>query len=280
MANPMPVTVGILSLDEYAARLESGSLLSAQVLCPRCRSAWLQQSGRCVCRPVVLLRILPDGHRRLELHTFDCALAWCRSCKHRPRILPACVLPRKRYGLRIQEFAVDLHVGGASLRQVAWREFAGNTFAHSTLHAWTEGAGSWALGREPGTVPRSATVAQVAAEAESRFPEARQLKRDDGEIDPERCRSLARRERLLACVWLVALAVLTAGSMPRLLAGFVEWTRACHGFSFRTGRSCTRTEHVIQQQVPPSPPGLVSRGENKWPTRGRSPPGAGSRSAH
>ena len=74
-----------------------------------------------VDRGLVLLE--PDQHGELETVPLDAtvAIARCRRCKARPRVLPCDALPRKTYGLAVIEHEVSGYSGGGrSLRQVAW----------------------------------------------------------------------------------------------------------------------------------------------------------------
>jgi len=80
--------------------------------------------------------------------TFEVALARCRTCRKRFRVLPSDVLPWKRYGLAvIAELCKADAVEDQSLRDAVWKAFIGQTPAHVTLHAWTEWLGAFVLGR-------------------------------------------------------------------------------------------------------------------------------------
>ena len=96
------------------------------------------------------------------------ALACCDRCGGRVRVLPSDILPRKLYGLSVIEHLVVAYAeGDQGLRRVAWNLAAERTPAFTTLHAWTEGLGAHALGRELGEVPGGMPHAALVRETEA-----------------------------------------------------------------------------------------------------------------
>jgi hypothetical protein len=234
-------------------------------------------SGSCVRRK--LIQFERDGHGQLQCvdRQVIIAVARCADCGARSRVLPSNVLPRKVYGLSvIEQLATRYVAGDGSLRGVAWSLLGDRTPQHTTLHAWTEGLGAHALGRDrTSTEPHSAMVAETTA----RWPQVASVAVPS--IDPRRFRSEPRHERLAA----VARLVQQAGAVPGLdvAAPLTDWRRLAIGLgvssplSFRTGRSCTPIGQVVQR--PPRSCGPCPRNPSRiLPSRTRSPPGASSRS--
>lgn len=254
-------------------------------------AAWsfaLRLTNQRVARPVVALVDDGAGEQVATRLTLQVALARCRRCGGRFRVLPADVLPHKQYGLAVIVALTEAHVeGNAPLRPAVWSTHIGQTPAHSTLHAWTEGMGAFVLGRRFGEVqkahPYQATMAITAARwsaLASAVPAA-------SPIDPARHRSDARRERLVAVAELLARArivgvaagLATSHTTPALFA----WRRYVIEFgvpaplTFRTGLLCTPSEHGAAHDRESC--GLPeSIGAAKCQIRTRSPPSASSRS--
>lgn len=206
-----------------------------------------------------VLFLEPDAHGVARVIRVEAriALACCEHCGSRPRVLPCDVLPRKHYGLAVIEHHLSaLAKGDQSLRGVAWALLGERTPAHTTLHAWSEGLGAHALGREVGDVPGSVPHSALVQETEARIPEARDV--EAPVVDERRYRSESRRERLAAVVRLLLVAVrATSTSPPRAVASWcalgLTWG-LMFPLLFRTGLSSTRIEHP------------------KVPNRARSPP--------
>jgi hypothetical protein len=185
------------------------------------------------------------------------ALACCDRCGGRVRVLPSDILPRKLYGLAVIEHLVAAYAEGhRSLRPVAWSLAGERTPAHTTLHAWSEGLGAHALGRELGEVPDGMPHAALVAETEARRPKARDLA--PAAVDERRYRAQARRERLAAVAHLLAVAVVATGAMPPF--ALASWCALALGWGltspllFRSGLSSTRLEQVGAKRRARSPP--------------------------
>ena len=240
-----------------------------------------------VARPVVVL-VHEHGELTSKLVTLEVALARCRECSRHWRVLPSDVLPHKRYGLAVISSLCSAHVlGNKSLREVAWQEHTGQTPAHSTLHAWTEGLGAFALGRLFGTLPGARSFSSILATTKARWSELTSTITPPPPIDPQRFRSEARGERLTATasVLTTARAVLCAAA----IALAVNSTPLCAWrqlsitfgvpapFAFRTGIVRTPSEHVGHRDREIA--GLPQQiGDPACQPRTRSPPGDSNRS--
>jgi hypothetical protein len=244
--------------------------------------------GSRVARPVVLLVDDGTGELLAERRTLWIALARCRACKGRFRVHPADVLPHKRYGLAVIATTAAAHVeSNKSLRTAAWTTHTGQTPAHSTLHAWTEGFGAFALGRAFGSLPDAYPFVAIVAVTTARWSALASIQIQQARIDPRRHRSEARRERLAAVgnLLAVARAVVDAAVLdvrkkqPPLCA----WRQLAIGlgvplpFAFRTGITCTPFEHGVGRDRE-SPELPQPTGDSACQTRSRSPPSASSRS--
>lgn len=208
-------------------------------------------------------------------------VARCGRCGHRPRLLPASLLPRKHYALSVIGQAACLYdEETTSLRRVVWEEMGGErTPAPSTLHAWTEGLGAYVLGRPGGEVADAVPAARIVSELKSRFPNVRRVEAEAMPIAPRRAHSEARRERLLADRRFLRVARALADDPARTLAHLnrlvLTWSTP-FGLGFRTGLASTPIEQL--------PPAAALRSSAKTRTtnrrtrrctiRGRSPPGA------
>jgi len=210
------------------------------------------------------------------------AMARCRACGHRCRVLPGDVLPHKTYSLPVIELHVAAYLrGDRSLRQVAWQLLPEATPQHTTLHAWSEGLGAYALGRTPGEIAGAEPCSALRAEVRRRWPEVAPTAIPA--IDPRRYRSPGRRERLVAAAALLHAAGLVPGADPTLPLSSLRHRAFGFGLSspvsFRTGLSCTPIGHVVgrgrdarrfssRKGARPCP--------KSDPSRTRSPPGASS----
>jgi len=279
--------------DSYPALLEQGRLLEhlAGVPCPRCppvregRLSDLVLTRSTVTRPVKLLR--PDEYDVLVIVDvlMDVALARCRRCGGRFRVLPCDVLARKQYGFGVVERVVrEYGKGDRGLRPVVW-ELHGEGPAHTTLHAWTEGLGAYAQGRVAGEVVEALPASRVVAEAESRYSSLEAVRRELVRVNPARYRSEGRRERLAGCARVMSLAaalIACAGqTTTRVASNLVEWSRLilcwCRSspIGFRTGRRCTPFEHLVARPARSSC--STEKQEHACRIRTRSPFGATSR---
>lgn len=241
----MTVAVAIVSFEAYDAKRRRGELLpGAPIPCPKCSVRALYQSASMVTRSVRTTAPAREVTIGARVVWIDIALARCRSCKHRPRILPAHLPPYKRTTVDlIEELAHPHVVKGESLRGVASR-VQGVTIAHASIHAWTEGLGDYALGRRAGEVSNAIPGLRIVAEAGRRHPEVREIPRYPAVL-PGLYRSEARRVRLQAVLSFLLLArcLSVASPLADLAAECLRWTGSCHGLAFRSGRLCTPSEH-------------------------------------
>jgi hypothetical protein len=172
------------------------------------------------------------------------------------------VLPGKLYALSVIDHATTRYLTSREgLRPAVWGIHGVVTPAHTTLHAWTEGAGAHALGRSAGEVggtPMSALIQETSAHV----PGAREVFERGAAVDAGRFRSPARRERLSAVVRLLAVATLVAGVTTRLGAEgpLCTWRSLAltwglvSPLTFRTGLLSTGTEHMPGEGRARSPP--------------------------
>jgi len=181
----------------------------------------------------------------------------CAGCGGRFRVLPSDILPRKLYGLAVIEHLLAAYAeGGQGLRGVVWAVAGERTPAFTTLRAWIEGLGAYALGRALGEVPGSRPHTALVQETEARVPESRDVAVPA--VDERRYRAQARRERLGAVAHLLAVAAQATGvSSPLALA---SWCALALGWGltspllFRTGLPRTRLEQVGVKSRARSPP--------------------------
>jgi hypothetical protein len=250
------------------------------------RGVSLVVQGRRVARPAVLLIDDGSGEKAAQRQVLAVALARCSGCKGRFRVLPAEVMPFKRYGLDVIATTAAAHAeSNRSLRTAAWTTHTGQTPAHSTLHAWTEGLGAYALGRPFGSLPGAQPFQAIVATVAARWSSLATTPIVPCSIDPLRYRSEARHERLVAVSRtlavaraVVAAAVLVDGKPP--LCAFRRLAIDLGvplPFAFRTGIPCTPFEHGVTRDR--QSPGLPQpTGDSRCQIRTRSPPFASSRS--
>lgn len=178
----------------------------------------------------------------------DIALAYCRGCKRRFRVLPSNVLAGKTYSVEVIEHALAAYATGRrSLRVVVWNIYGDRTPAHATLHAWGEGLGAHALGLPSGEVAGGAPISRLLVESQARARAIESLLTRDFPVDFSRARSPERCERLSATERILALAEAVTGlSAPCALARWrqlaLRWSNTC-ALLFRTGIECTAIEH-------------------------------------
>jgi hypothetical protein len=201
-----------------------------------------------VSRTLVLLETDDHGELLAVEVIAVLALAYCRRCGSRVRILPADALPRKIYSRPVVELMChEYGTFQVSLREVAWSLLGDRTPSHTTLHRWSEGLGAYALGREIGEVPGATPAARVFAESEARFPGLRAPEESEVHVPPLRFRSEARRERLLSGrSFLILAARVTDTRPPHALTAWQRQTLSWSPLfliSFRTGLLCTSSEH-------------------------------------
>lgn len=248
--------------------------------------------GSRIARPAVLLADDGVGEPVAVRQVLSVALARCTICGGRFRVLPAEVLPHKHYGLAMIASTAAAHVeANKSLRTAAWTTHTGQTPAHSTLHAWTEGLGAFVLGRPFGGLPDAHPHQAIAAVITARWSSLETELLRSPQIDPLRYRSGARGERLVAVANVLALAraVLDIATLdvdldlardPSPLSSLRQLAVRLGvptPFAFRTGIRCTPSEHVVARD--PESPGLPQpTGDSACETRSRSPPSASSRS--
>jgi hypothetical protein len=206
------------------------------------------------------------------------ALVRCDGCSHRFRLLPSDVLSRKTYGLSLIEQVCAQYVSGKQSLRCVVDSLLGKSPQHSTLHAWTEGLGRHALGRDRVAGAFGDPLSAVVAETSTRCPSLKSvLSVAAPPVNPRRYRSEPRRERLSALARLLFLA----SSLDEKRSGLplCAWRRRALGFSllspfaFPTGFSCTAMEHVVAKSCHSRHRKQDSGGEKCRP-RARSPPGA------
>ncbi len=224
-----------------------------------------------------------------ELHAVEIeaqiALARCRCCERRVRVLPCDVLPYKHYSVSVIAQLAGAYTGGwqDSLRTVAWELLGERTPAHTTLHGWTEGLGAHVLGLPTGAFGGQAggwPFSRVFAEAEARVAQVRTVWEAAVWVDERRYRSEGRRERLAAVAQVLALAdTVTGAPGPEALGAWraltVRWSGSC-GLRFPSRLLCTGIEQV------PDPDRRESRARSpprrrRCPIRTPSPPGASNK---
>ncbi|PIE25616.1 MAG: hypothetical protein CSA62_00770 [Planctomycetota bacterium] len=84
-------------------------------------------------------------------------------------LLPGDALPHKTFGAAVIELVMaEYSEGQRSLRHVAWTQLGERTFAHTSLHGWTEGFGLYALGRDG--LLGGMRWSRLLADATARFP--------------------------------------------------------------------------------------------------------------
>lgn len=270
----------------YEVLVREGRLSVEGVWCVRRCGCRLVLCRWTVLRLIVLLERDEDGELVTVKLQAEIAVARCLDCGGRWRVLPSDVLPRKWYSLAVIGHQVARYSTWRwSLRVVAWTLLGQGEVdripAHTTLHAWTEGLGAYALGRRAGEVPAGGPMARLLEETEARRPQVAAERRKTRDVDPRRYRSESRRERLVAVAMVVAVAASATGLEAP--ASFTEWWRLAVGWSssslfvFRTGVSRTAAEHGNRATDRRSRRRATDC-RDRCPTRTRSPPGASSRS--
>ena len=234
-----------------------------------------------VDRGLVLLKRDACGEWLAVVACVTIALVRCGGCSGRFRLLPSDVLARKTYGLSVIEYTCAQYVPGETGLRGIVNSLRGDGPKHSTLHAWTEGLGRHALGRDRVDRAFGDPVSAVVAETQKRCPSLKTaLAVQAPLVDPRRYRSEPRRERLSALAQLLFLArsldLKDQSGLP-----WCAWRRRAIGFSlsspfqFPTGFSCTPIEHVVAKSCHSRHRKQDSGGEKCRP-RARSPPGASS----
>lgn len=141
--------------------------------------------GSRVDRPAVLLVDDSEGEAVAVQQVLSVALARCRICSGRFRLLPADVLPHKRYGLAVIASTAAAHVeANQSLRAAAWTTHTGQMPAHTTLHAWIEGLGAFVLGRSFGGLPDAHPYQAIMATITARWSSLATEPQQPAQIDP------------------------------------------------------------------------------------------------
>jgi len=270
----------------YQALLREGRLSVEGLWCVLRCGCRLELCGWTVLRLIVLLERDEEGELVTVKVQGEIAIARCLDCGGRWRLLPSDVLPGKWYSLAVIGHQVARYgTWRWSLRTVAWtllgRGEGDRVPGHTTLHAWTEGLGAYALGRPAGEVPGGLPMARLLEETEARRPQVAVVRGQTREVDPRRYRSEPRRERLAAMAMVVAVAASATGLEAP--ASFTEWWRLTvvwwnsSLFVFRTGLSVTAAERSDQCGARRSRQ-RATHCRDRCPTRTRSPPGASSRS--
>lgn len=285
MEAPIPITIPI-SYDTYASYFSQGLLADclSGTICPRyphdCPSPGpppiLELTNSTISRTAFVLEVDDEGIDIIVERKLDIVLAKCPICKGRCRVLPADILPYKRYSLPVIGCSLNLYNrGDLSLRKVVWERLYGErTPEPNTLHGWTEGFGAWCLGRTTGEVAFSVPATRVVAELQAHYPQMNALLPISVRIDPRRYRSQGRKERLEACKRFQIIGTLIEGRTDWKLSEInrliVTWGSS-FGLGFRTGMLSTVIEHIDSTDVPTWPP-TVPKEPLPCPIRGRSPP--------
>jgi hypothetical protein len=143
--------------------------------------------------------------------TVKIALAVCGRCGHRARVLPCDAFAPTRPSGRLPSSWSwrSTARGGAACGKSPGLSLASGHPAHASLHGWTEGFGLHALGRDG--LLGAMRCSRLLEEAIARFPRIAEQARIEPELNPQRYRSLARRERLSALLLLLAMVTMIAG---------------------------------------------------------------------
>ena len=216
-------------------------------------------------------------------HRARLALARCRHCGCRQRVLPCDVLARKRYALSVIGAQLAQYSEGQwSLREVAWDLLGERTPSPSTLHGWSEGLGAHVLDWV-GSVGHGAPFGRVLAQWLKREPQLSALWHAPAPpVDPRRYRREERRERLAAVAHLMGFALAFSGAaVPEALGrcralSLLDSPMPTLGFPSRW--SCTGIQQAVAKEAAGCEPCCVTCGTPECPTRIRSPPGASSKS--
>lgn len=286
METPIPITITV-SYDTYSSLFSQGLL--AGYLCgttcpkyphdcsPQDPPTALELTNSSVDRTVFILEKDDYGIDTVVERKVRIALVRCPICKGRYRLLPADILPYKRYSLQVIELSVGLYNrGDLSLRQVAWEQLYGErTPEHTTLHGWTEGLGAYCLGRAIGEVAFAVPATRILAELEIRFSQMKLWHSIPVWINLQRYRSQARLERLEACkrfeIIGKMLDIKNTWKWCELNRLIVSWGNS-FGLGFRTGICCTPIEHIDSTNMLPLLHSSIKE-QLSCPIHGRSPPG-------
>jgi len=286
MEDPIPITIAV-AYHTYSSLYSQGLLADylREAICPRyphdCCSEdlppILELTNRIVNRTAFFLEKDEYGIDTVVKRRIGIVLAGCPKCKGRCRVLPADILPYKRYSLPVIELSVRLYNrGDLSLRHVTWDLVYGDrTPEHTTLHAWTEGLGAWWLGRTIGEAAYCVPAGRVRGELEIRYPQqVGSLHSKPICINPQRYRSQSRRERLEACKEFEIVCSLVPSrngcnfcELNRLI---VSWGNS-FGLGFKTAICCTAIEHIDSTDMR-SWRQMTPKESFSWPIPGRSPP--------
>ncbi len=235
-------------------------------------------TGSRVDRGLVLAEPDKFGMVTLLHLTAKIVLAVCRRCGHRARVLPCDALPHKTYGTAaIELLMAEYSEGQRGLRQVAWAQLGERTPAHTSLHGWTEGFGLYVLGRDG--LLGAMRWSRLLEEATARFPGIAEQARIQPKLNPQRYRSLARRERLSALLLLLAIVTMIAGEAhPHAMAQCrrlsVIWT-GMSALEARSQISRTRFEQILSHDEARSRSSATKSADSCLMTT-RSPPGDSS----
>jgi hypothetical protein len=285
METPIPITIPV-TYATYICLYSQGLLAGylGETICPKCPldcaskqpPPALELTNSCVDRSLFIFEKDDEGIDTVVKRKAIIVLVICPICKSRFRLLPADILPYKRYSLPVIERSVSLYNrGDLSLRHVAWGLLDGErTPQYTTLHAWTEGLGAWWLGRPIGEVAFCIPAARIQAELQIRYPQMSSLHCQPIWINPRRYRSQGRRERLEACRRFEIVSTLFASenawNFVELNRLIVSWGNS-FGLGFKTGICCTASEHIDSINVLAWGQ-IVPKEALSCPIHGRSPP--------
>lgn len=267
----------VLEIPDLARRGEAGAGRYSLPFCAP--SVKLRLSRSRVSRG--LHRLSKDAFGVLTLVTDQAqfAIARCPNCARRHRVVPCDVLPGKQYSLPvIESLSAAYATGERSLREVAEGIHGDRILAHSTLHAWTEGMGAFALGRAGGGLPGVDPIGRILSETQTRQPELGCWIDLTLPIDSRRFRSEGRRERLSAVSSLLAVSkrateTVAPGALTEWRRRMLTWTGR-DSLQFPSGLLYTPIEHVTSDTGASWEATRDSGVAPRCPPLARSPPGA------
>lgn len=224
---------------------------------------------------MVVLR--QDGHNQwhAKREQLKIAIARCRICRRRPRVLPCDVLPRKRYSLPLiggllsdyMDKVKNLGLRGAVCGLL------GDAPSHTSLHGWSEGVGDYLTGSRKRKIQGATPASRLLEESRRRHPEVLAREKDAIAISPHRYRSEGRKVRLEALSRFLGVTK-ALGGMGYWVTLILAWIVG-GSFDFLAAISHTPIEHRDHARARGSR-GQPQKEEPRCKIRGRSPPGDSS----
>lgn len=229
-----------------------------------------------------------------EYQAIDIVLAHCRDCRGRARVLPAEVLPYKRYSLRLFEkhcrLYLDSNPAGPGLRKTVTGPW--DVYGHphyTTLHRWTAALGERVLDRLPTRPPASHGPASRPSHHIPRLPTSalvaqsakrlgRGVKREWNrpvKIPAWKYKSPRRREQLQACARLLSTAALLFPDDPSPLTAWESWSIEylnVAGWWFSSSYSDTTMQHPAVRPSGVRYPATLKPREKEANNGPRAPP--------